>query len=137
MANRLNMTFVPKLNAYTVFSPIKDEEAVKAESGLQVVSRKDFRQKTGHYYGMPCSQLWFSPQINWDGRLLGCCVNGWKDFGNVFESGLRECLRGEKYTYAKQMLLGRKKARDDIACTTCPYYRRDDSLMFQTSEAHV
>jgi len=135
MAERLRMLFLPKLNAYSVYSPVKDKEAAKRDSGLEATSRMEYKQKKKRYYGIPCSQLWFSPQINWDGKLLGCCVNGWMDFGNVFESGLAECMKGEKIEYARQMLMGRKGPREDIACTTCPYYRRDESLMFQGAEA--
>jgi len=131
MADRLNMLFFPKLNAYSVYAPVKDQDAVKKDSGLTVASREEFKQKGKRYYGMPCEQLWFSPQVNWDGKLFGCCVNGWMDFGNVFESGLTECIKGERYQYAKQMLMGVKKARKDMPCTTCPYYRRDEALMFQ------
>ncbi len=131
MAEELGMSFLPKLNAYTAFSPIKDKEAVMRESGLEATSRMEYKEKKKRYYGIPCSQLWFSPQINWDGKLMGCCVNGWKDFGNVFESGLAECMKGEKIEYARQMLLGKKGPREDIACSTCPYYRRDEAFMFQ------
>lgn len=132
MARSLDMTFQPKLNAYSVFSPIKDEAAVKRDSGLEVASRKEFKEKKKRYWGMPCDQLWTSPQINWDGKLMGCCVNGWGDFGNVFESGLKVALTGEKYTYAKKMLLGKVKARADIPCTTCPYYNDQEALIFET-----
>ena len=92
MAHSLGMTFQPKLNAYSVFSPIKDAAAVKRDSGLEVASRKEFKEKKKRYWGMPCDQLWNSPQINRDGKLLGCCVNGWGDFGNVFESGLKAAM---------------------------------------------
>ena len=69
---------------------------------------------------LACNSLWFLPQINWDGKLLGCCVNIYSDFGNVFESGLEKCLGSEAYTYAQKMLLGLAKTRDDIACSKCP-----------------
>ena len=36
-----------------------------------------------------CHQLWDAPQINWDGKILGCCRNFWGDFGgNAFTEGL-------------------------------------------------
>lgn len=38
-----------------------------------------------------------NPQINWDGKLLGCCLNFWGDFGgNAFEQGLERILTSEK-----------------------------------------
>lgn len=56
-----------------------------------------------------CSQLWNIPQINWDGRVLGCCVNFWGDFGNAFKGDLGEILTGSKISYARDMLLGKKR----------------------------
>jgi hypothetical protein len=72
-----------------------------------------------------CHHLWYSPQITWDGKLIGCSVNcrgGWGDFGNVFELGLKKCLKSEKYIYTKKMLLGREKERSDIPCMRCDRY---------------
>jgi MoaA/NifB/PqqE/SkfB family radical SAM enzyme len=69
-----------------------------------------------------CAQLWNDPQINWDGRVLGCCVNDWGDFGNALDGGLQNVVTNERYTYAKNMLTGTKPARDDIPCTTCHFY---------------
>jgi hypothetical protein len=72
-----------------------------------------------------CLQLWQEPQINFDGKLLGCCVNDSKTFGpNVFEVGLERALADEKLEYAKRMLLGAAPARPDIPCTECDIYVR-------------
>jgi MoaA/NifB/PqqE/SkfB family radical SAM enzyme len=72
-----------------------------------------------------CRQLFLAPQINWDGRLLGCCVNSSKnDYGNVFQTGLKECIKGERYQYAMKMLEGRKEPREDIPCTQCSIYQQ-------------
>ena len=71
-----------------------------------------------------CWQLLSSPQISWDGRLLGCCVNATKnDYGNVFQSGLKACIQSEKYQYAVAMLKGKKEPRADIFCTQCKVYK--------------
>jgi len=121
-AKELNMIFLPKLSAFPSIFPIKDEEFVKRESGLGVGSKDEFRKKYKRNY-LACKQFWISPQINWDGRLLGCCLNMCGDFGNVFESSLDECLKSEKYIYAKKMLLGKEKAREDIACSKCWAYK--------------
>jgi len=113
MAMDLGMRFTPKMNWEPAFSPLKDVDFVRRESGLEISS--------GGYSKSPyyCNQLWDSPQINWDGKLLGCCCNFWEDFGNVFESGLKHCLKGDKYVYAKKMLLGKRKSRGDMPCTRC------------------
>ena len=63
------------------------------------------------------------PQINFDGKLLGCCVNSWGAFGdNVLEVGLERALGGERLAYAKRMLQGTAPARDDVPCTACATY---------------
>src|SRR5262249_32642971 len=63
------------------------------------------------------------PQINWDGKNLGCCRNFWGDFGgNAFADGLRACFNHEKMNYARAMLSGREAPRDDIPCSSCEMY---------------
>jgi len=120
MARKLKMQFRIKLNAMPDYSPVRNAEWVLRETGLPAVSRPEFEQKKGHAYAIVCRQFWTHPQINWDGKLLGCCKNIWGDFGNVFEKGLTECLESEAYTYAKEMLLGNKAPREDIPCSRCP-----------------
>ena len=121
-AGELGMEFYPKLNYDPVYSPVQDIEAVRMASGLRYVSRQEFRQKKNREYVVPCKQLWFSPQINWDGKLLGCCMNVWSDFGNVFDAGLETCLKSERYVYTKKLLRGKVKAREDIPCTKCTIF---------------
>jgi MoaA/NifB/PqqE/SkfB family radical SAM enzyme len=120
MAKALKMGFAVKLNWNKSYSPVKDEALVRREMGYS--TQKDNERKNQRLATPYCFQLWDSPQINWDGKLLGCCVNRRKDFGNVFEQGLESCLKSEKYTYAKKMLQGKVMPRKDIACFDCPYF---------------
>lgn len=53
-----------------------------------------------------CENLWNEPQINWDGRLLGCPCNCDFFAVNVFESGLDKALAHESYEYAKNAEAG-------------------------------
>ena len=133
MAAELGMSFKPKLNYKTKKYAVKDKDYVAQESGLGVATVEDYEKQRNHLYSPACLQLWTSPQINWDGRLLGCCVNFFGDFGNVFEQGLDKCLQGERYQYAKQMVLGEKPARDDIPCTRCKRYQRVKQMPFRES----
>jgi hypothetical protein len=74
---------------------------------------------SAHY----CQQLWNEPQLNFDGRLLGCCVNTWGTFGpNAFEVGLARALGEGTLEHAKRMLEGRAPARADVPCSTCDIY---------------
>ena len=123
MAKDLDMRFLPELTWDESFSPIRDKEFVKEQTGLDVTSRAEYYQEheTDYTQGI-CYQLWNSPQINWDGKLLGCCRNYWGSFGNAFESGLLNALNNENMKYAREMLLGKKPAREDIPCATCRMY---------------
>jgi hypothetical protein len=79
---------------------------------------------------MPCRQLYNSPQINWDGRLLGCCAVFLDDFGvNVFEasSDLSAAMNSKNYQYALLMLQGKffPLMRDlRIPCQSCGHYKK-------------
>jgi MoaA/NifB/PqqE/SkfB family radical SAM enzyme len=127
-AKELNMIFFPKLNWDSSYSPIVDKEAVRKNAGLSFVTRDEYFQKFQKDYILECSQFWTSPQINWDGKLLGCCQNMWGDYGNVFEQGLIACLQSEKYQYAKGMILGTMPPREDIPCIKCPTYKNNISI---------
>jgi MoaA/NifB/PqqE/SkfB family radical SAM enzyme len=126
MARRLNMDFATSVNFTNSLPPIRDKERARRESDSGIATREDFKERTGvgfwQHYG-PCRQLWEQPQINWDGKLFGCCGNRYGDFGNVFESSLDTCLQSEKYVYAKEMLLGLRESRDDIPCSKCGIYQ--------------
>ena len=77
---------------------------------MGVADRDEYREKYGTDYvsrGI-CTQMWNSPQINVDGRLLGCAINFRDDYGNVFKEGLKETLNSKKIVYARQMLMGEK-----------------------------
>ncbi len=122
LAKDLNMGFVAKLNWNKSYSPVRDERFVRHELGFATLD--DYEQKNKRLVMPYCYQLWDSPQINWDGKLLGCCVNRRQDFGNVFEEGLESCLKSEKYTYAKKMLQGKVAPRKDIPCSDCLYFHK-------------
>ncbi len=119
MASDLGMQFAPKLNAVPDYSPLVDPERALREAGL-TGARANRNWQTAI-----CNQLWKSPQINWDGKILGCCHNNWAEFGgNAFEGSLADSLNGERLVYARKMLRGRAPPRADIPCTTCESYRR-------------
>lgn len=123
LATELGMNFGLKLSWDAKFSPVRAQEFVRKKVGA--ASRDEFKQKSGiDYMQSLCHQLWDQPQINWDGKVLGCCRNFWGDFGkeNVFKDGLVHSINNEKIAYAKGMLLGKNVARDDIPCTTCNIY---------------
>lgn len=130
MARDLDMSFHVKLSwddLYSeLFSPVVDTDLVRRASGLDAASRSEYREKHGREYYLSgcCSQLWNAPQVNFDGRVLGCAVNYWSDFGNAFQEGLGAVLDNERISYARDMLLGRAKPREHIPCTRCQLYEK-------------
>lgn len=126
MANNLNMKFYPKMNWNSNYSPIKNREFVMAETGWHAVTREENERLSGINYVRPtCLSLWYSPRINWDGRVTGCCWNVWSEFGgNVFTDGYNSCINSEKIEYAKQMLLGLVEPKSDIPCVQCDIFHK-------------
>ena len=128
LAGELDMTFSLKLSwddLYgSAFSPVSDKELIRRESGLGVADRDEFREKFGYEYAgrEVCLEMWHSPQVNIDGRLLGCAINYRGDYGNVFERGLYPLLNSEPARYARQMLMGKAAPREGIPCTNCRIY---------------
>ncbi len=97
-----------------------------SETGWSAVTREENEKVTGINYVRPtCLSLWYSPRINWDGRVTGCCWNVWSEFGgNVFTDGYIHCINNEKIEYAKKMLLGQVEPRSDIPCVSCDIFQK-------------
>jgi MoaA/NifB/PqqE/SkfB family radical SAM enzyme len=129
MAKELKMNFFLKLSFGTLyteeeFSPVRNMDLVRKESEEGAASRKEYREKSGKEYGGDrCKLLWLQPQINFDGRVLGCCVNYWDDYGNVYVDGVVGVLNNERMNYAREMLMGNVGCREDIPCTKCGFYK--------------
>jgi SAM-dependent methyltransferase/molybdenum cofactor biosynthesis enzyme MoaA len=135
-ARQLGMDVHFKLTWEQEYKPQKIE-ILRAETGLfkqnfpsHVKLASNQPSKDPRTYYAICHQLFESPQINWDGRLLGCCRVHRSDFGvNVFEVGLEAALNTEQYTYAKQLLQGKcppphERLQKIMPCVTCDYYRQ-------------
>lgn len=125
MARERGMEFIPRLTWSADHSPVVDRDLVRIQTGLGAAGRDEFRETKGTEYTRDlCHQLWHAPVINWDGRMLGCCVNYWGDFeSNVFAEGLDAAMRHSKLEHARQMLLGNAAPRPGIPCTTCDQYQ--------------
>lgn len=122
LARQLGMEFYLKLSWDEEISPIRNEALVRQQVASGAVSRSEYQQNQDSYiYKDMCQQLWTNPQINWDGRVLGCCFNYWGDFGNVFHSS--EQSIDQTLTYAKSMLQGLAKPKAGIPCSTCEHYQ--------------
>jgi len=77
-----------------------------------------------HYMRHLCYEMWLSPQINWDGKLLGCSRNFWGSYAeDVFQAGLLESINNEKMRYARAMLMGQRPLRPDMPCGRCGVFQ--------------
>ena len=123
LARDLGMDFVLKLSWDPLLAPAAGNEHMTRELGVS--SRDEYSHRFGVAYVQGiCRQLWEQPQINWDGKLLGCSRNFWGDFGgNAFTDGLLPSINNEKIVHARNMLQGKAPPREDVPCSTCDVYR--------------
>ena len=128
MAGQLNMDFYLKISwddfFGVTFSEVKDKQQLRRETNHGTADRKEYRLKYGKSFNASiCHQLWLTPQINYDGKLLGCCNNYWQDYGNVFTEGLENCLNSPRMQTTRSMLLGKIPASPDSPCLNCHLYK--------------
>lgn len=86
----------------------KNPEKLKKETGLQTLTRGEYANTMEKIYlgSTVCNEMFLSPQINWDGRLLGCSEVYMEDYGiNIFDVGLRNALNKSEFIAAKKWLL--------------------------------
>jgi MoaA/NifB/PqqE/SkfB family radical SAM enzyme len=126
MAKSLNMSFKPKMSWDSEYSPVRNTEFVREQTGWPAVTREAYEEITNQNYSQSvCYSLWISPRINWDGKVLGCCWNSWADFGgNAFHDGYLSVINSDKISYARRMLLGRSEPKAGLPCTTCELYQK-------------
>lgn len=123
-AKTLGMDFCVKLNRDEAYSPVRDHRCFKKASGLDAADRAEYlRLHRKPYPPGLCSQLWYSPQITWDGGVTGCSTNHWLKFGgNAFTGKLGKSLNSPGLRYARRMLAGLERPRKDIPCSSCVHY---------------
>ena len=123
LSKMLKMEIAFKLNCISNALPVQNRDKIRRYIGYS--DRAEYLEKERqHYMRHQCYQMWLSPQINWDGKLLGCSRNIQGVYAdNVFESNLMSCINNERMTYARAMLMGQKPMRDDIQCLKCGVYK--------------
>ncbi len=125
LAVQLGMSFLLRLNVSHTYEPLVDSASVSRYVWGKIASRKAYYQRVGSPFWAKrvCSLLWNSPQINWDGRVFGCCLNYWGDFGSVAENSLEAVLSSPLIQRTRRMLLGEQEEAPESLCSTCLYYR--------------
>lgn len=123
LCEELGLKFNPKLN-YSQFSPVRDKDFVRAESGLGVADREEFKKVHHKEYKAPCYHCFTSPQINWDGKILGCSVNKWGVFGNINDQSILEWENSDNYKHLVSVLFEGEPCTADLPCYHCPNYQK-------------
>lgn len=123
LSKMLKMDIAFKLNYSSDSFAVHNHDRIRQLVGYG--DRAEYLAGRGeHYQRRQCYELWNNPQVNWDGRLLGCSRNIWGIFAdNVFESGLVASINNEKMEYARKMLMGQAPERKDMPCLSCSVYQ--------------
>lgn len=125
MANELGMNICFKYDGVEDgFEPV-NRRKIEDITGLKYFSRREYNANNLIKYGQDmCYSAIYCPQINYDGRLLGCCVPWKEDLGvNVFEQGLIPSLNSDQYRTMVKILLGIERDIKEIEspCLHCEY----------------
>ena len=123
MARVLRMELQLKLNFFPDSLPVKNRERVKKHLGY--ADRNEYLEKARrHYSRHQCHEMWIWPQVNWDGRILGCSRNIWGAYpGNAFSADLVEGLNSSAMESARAVLMGLRPLDPDMPCARCSVYR--------------
>ena len=117
------MAFNPKLN-YSSFSPVIDKDFVRRESGLGVADRQEYKELHHKEYKAPCYHCFSSPQINWDGKILGCSVNKWETIGDTSQESIAEWEQSDIYKTLIGVLFDGEECPPSLPCYYCPNYQK-------------
>ncbi len=124
-AKELNMGIKFKRNVILTYSPVKNPTLVEKQTGLKIYNKmngliKDSFKRQKIY---TCYMLFLSPQIDYNGDILGCCRT-FKFGGNAFRDGLLNALNSKNYIYAKHMVTDLSTPPlDEVPCSQCITYK--------------
>ena len=120
IAKELGVSIKFKYNWDPKYRPVH-RDYIQKETGLKELSEAEYSaaHKVDPFNAL-CRQVFINPQINWDGRLLGCCTRRYACFDvNVFEVGLIKAIRSPKYIEAKECLFSVHPEKDEYGSSTC------------------
>jgi hypothetical protein len=136
LARIMGMELDIRLNSFPDTFPLQDQAGLTRLLGYS--DKASYLEKTGKVYMREvCLQLWRAPQVNWDGRLLGCSGNAGVSYaGYALGGAFAREINNERIKYARRMLMGRVPPREDMPCTGCETYAdyRRTGLWFMPDE---
>lgn len=124
LAKKLDMEMLFMQNFDKSYSPVKNKELIKQKTGVDTsFSQREYiatMYQKDHKQYFFCKDLWATPHVNWDGRIVTCCDVQNEDFGgNAFKDGLLKALNNSKILYAKSVVAENVKPIAEIPCSTC------------------
>ena len=126
-AKELNMEIRFRRNWTLDYSPIKNKELVEKQTAIKIVSNKEEHNKdtfeNRRLYG--CYTLFYTPQFDYNGDLIGCCHVTHNKFGaNLFKDGLLNSLNSKTFIKVKENLANAQPLSVKSApCSTCSRYK--------------
>ena len=129
LADKLNMNILFEVNYAPDYSPVINKEKVLQQTGLLTLEShlNQYYElyKTKQTWWFFCVNLFTYPQFDYNGDLLGCCLNLTENFGtNLFKDGLLNSLNNAKVLYAKLMLTDLDVTPDkSVPCCNCDIYK--------------
>ncbi len=116
-----------KRNVRVEYSPVKNKELVEKQTGLKICNNKAklFKDVLQKQKLIACYPLFDSPQIDYNGNLLGCCKIYKGNLGtNVFKQGFLNALNSANVIHVKKVLTDLSVVPNlNIPCTGCSRYR--------------
>ncbi len=111
-------------NSVPEYSPVRNKNLVYLQTGLNY-SNDECVERINNNDWFFCYQLFESPQIDYNGNLLGCCSVTDDDYGvNIFEVGLMNALNSKQFIDAKHMVTDLSyKNKTKNPCVSCWYYK--------------
>ena len=135
MAKALGMEIHFKLNVFGGL-PLTNHSGLNEVLGYS--DKESYFKETGEIYMRDiCLQLWRAPQVNWDGRLLGCSANSSVNYAEyALGKAFATEINNAHIQYARKMLMGIAPARADIPCVDCDLFAdyKDYNCWFTPSE---
>ena len=128
LAKELDMEIKFEQNAFSWYAPLSKKQKILVEKLTDTkfednIVNSFYLYKERNFDWFFCQDLFKSPQINWNGNLLGCCMMK-KSMGvNVFKEGLLNALNHPNVLYAKQMVTDfSTPPKKEIFCSECFIY---------------
>ena len=131
-------TFSKAWNGYSPKNIITAGDFTQSQESDDNKSKTDSKGSVYSVWDIPCSQLWLSPQINWDGKFFGCCINHEIPYGgkSLFEIPLHKYFRRGIVRNTMNMLMGKfHLGKTNQICRQCSMYKSmKDSRQFISHE---